>query len=68
MGIEDFWGDGEMYFIKFSTLDNKLIEKIIILQDSELDKESIEKLIFQKFNRVKKILSIDEWDMCLVLK
>ncbi|CAD5896361.1 conserved hypothetical protein [Carnobacterium maltaromaticum] len=68
MVIEDHWEDKKVYSISFITNDNKQFERCIILPVEFEDTKKIETLIKSKFNRVKKILTIVEWEDALLLK
>lgn len=68
MVIEDHWEDKKIYCISFSTNDDKQFERCIILPIEIEDMKKIEKLITAKFNRVKKVISIVEWEDGLLLK
>lgn len=68
MVIEDHWEDKKIYSISFATNDNQQFERCIILPVEIEDTKKIEHLIMSKFNRVKKVISIVEWEDALLLK
>lgn len=68
MAIEDHWEDKKIYSISFATSDDKQFERCIILPVEFEDTKKIESLIRLKFNRVKKVISIVEWEDALLLK
>lgn len=68
MRIEDFWEDRKAYYISFVSVNNQLIDRMIILPPNYIDTDEIEKVIHTKFNNVKKVMHINEWDDALLLK
>lgn len=68
MKIEDYWIDKTIYCISFLSQENKKINRMIVLPLSIKNKKEVELIIMTKFNRVSKVLSIDEWGDVLMLK
>lgn len=68
MLIEDHWEDKKVYSISFATSDDKQFNRYIVLPVEFEDTKKIESLIRSKFNRVKKVISIAEWEEALLLK
>lgn len=68
MKIEDYWIDKTIYCISFLSQENKKINRMIVLPLNIKNKKEVELIIMTKFNRVSKVLSIDEWGDALMLK
>lgn len=68
MRIEDFWEDRKAYYISFENVNNQLIDRMILVPSDYVDINVIEKIIRTKFNNVKNIRHINEWDDALLLK
>lgn len=67
MRIEDFWEDTEVYYVRFKTIENKIVSKFIVL-DPRTSMKEVENIILSKFNRTKEVLSIDIIGESLSLK
>lgn len=68
MKIEDFWSDMYSVYVVFLTNDNRTIRKTLYFYEEQVKRDEISEVIMRKFNNVNKIISIDEWDVGLVLK
>lgn len=68
MKIEDCWIDKTVYYISFLSQENKKIDRMILLPLSIGDREEVEQIIRANFNKVSKVLTIDEWGDALMLK
>lgn len=67
MRIEDYWIDCTSYFVEFIGGNSKKIEKIIILP-CNLTKIEVENIILSSFNKIEKIISIDDMDDGMIYK
>lgn len=68
MRIEDCWEDKIAYYISFLTLDERKIFLMIFLPIDVTKEQDIKEIIITNFNSVKKVLTIDEWSLGLLLK
>ncbi|MDZ5759227.1 hypothetical protein RAK27_11200 [Carnobacterium maltaromaticum] len=68
MRIEDYWEDTAAYYVSFEGVNNRRIERLIILPAEMEDIEEVRKIVITRFNNVQKVLAIDKWDDTLLLK
>lgn len=68
MRIEDYWVDTAAYYVSFEGINNRRIDRIIIVPADIEDIEVVRKIVFTRFNNVQKVLYIDKWDDTLLLK
>lgn len=68
MRIEDCWEDRIAYYISFLTLDERKIFLMIMLPCEITEEQAIKEIIMKNFNGVKKVLTIDEYGLGLLLK
>lgn len=66
--IEDYWEDTAAYYVSFEGVNNRRIERLIILPAEMEDIEEVRKIVITRFNNVQKVLAIDKWDDTLLLK
>lgn len=66
--IEDYWEDTTAYYVSFEGVNNRRIERLIILPAEMEDIEEVRKIVITRFNNVQKVLAIDKWDDTLLLK
>ncbi|PLS37148.1 hypothetical protein CYV26_00155 [Carnobacterium maltaromaticum] len=66
MLIEEHWNDGLEYYIEFEATTGMIIRKVIIVP-STFEREQVKSMIEQRFNRVKKIICIEEVNEVLLM-
>lgn len=68
MIIEGYWEDRQVYYILFSTIENRIFNRCIILPIDYGNKEKTGNLIMTKFSTIKEIIAIDKWEEALKIK
>lgn len=68
MRIEDYWEDTAAFYVSFVGVNNRRIDRLIIVPAEMEDIEVVREIVFTRFNDVKKILYVDKWDDTLLLK
>lgn len=66
--IEEYWEDGFVYYVTFISCYEQLSFTRAIVFNQPKKKEEIEKIVFNCFKNVLKIINIHEFDEILLLK